>query len=229
MDGVNVKYFSPRKLEWDTDNLRMQSIMNNYGLGLSDRQALYRSLRTEGAEKTSIMFQLAKFVVGQGTPSKPRETPKSTASGSYNPLVDADAPASAAITEVFLQRALDEAELNETGLSSYPLHHYDKHFAAGMVASSSFLPVLLCQAYFRPFLIDVIKGLLANVAVVGVNERVAGRRYGEVVGRCVREGCIPIGIYREGAGGGAMAYVYTNPRPEDIVTSRDVLFVIKIE
>ena len=158
-------------MEWDTNNLRMQSLLNNYSLALNDRQALYRSLRTEGQEKTKFMYQMIQFMTGRQ--DKPKETakqgpllketknttPEIKKSFGYEILnEESDVPAKkeVPITEVYLQRALEEAELNESGLSPYPVHHFDRFFAAGMVSSSSFMQSLLCQSYFRPYIIEVV-------------------------------------------------------------------------
>ena len=153
----------------------MQSIMNNYALTLSDRQALYRSLRTEGQEKQTLVYQIIQFMTGKPTEESKtaakRPDPAATERKDKNSEVkkswkysaldetndDAIAPKKELpVTEVYLQRALEETELNNSGLSSFPVYHFDKHFAAGMVASSSFMQTLLCQAYFRPFIVEVV-------------------------------------------------------------------------
>ncbi|KAJ3358532.1 hypothetical protein HDU91_005201, partial [Kappamyces sp. JEL0680] len=75
IDGANVKYLSQRNLEWDNNNLRMQSILNNYALGLTDRQALYRQIRTEGLEKTMLIYQILQFMTAKPDKPKPAHDP----------------------------------------------------------------------------------------------------------------------------------------------------------
>lgn len=245
VDGSNIKYLSSRNLEWDTNNLRMQSIINNYALNLSDRQTLYRTLRTEGQEKQTLIYQILQFMTG-----KPTEDSKSAAkrakiakennddgshvkkSWKYSSLNE-EAEESAvpkkevAITEVYLQRALEETELNDSGLVPFPVYHFDRHFAAGMVASSAFMQTILCQAYFRPFIIDVVLGLINHTYTVPVKPIIAGKRYLEVVHACLSQGLVPIGLFRHGASKTELPYVYTNCRQGDIVNLDDLIFVIR--
>jgi hypothetical protein len=248
IDGVNVKYLTSKNMEWDTNNLRMQSIMNNYFLTIGDRQALFRSLRTEGAEKNSIVYQLLQFLIGQGgqpnqqpskmsAPKKIDPIQKTASSGDYDSLLtplnedkeEENAKKEIPITEVYLQRALDQAELNESGLSPYPLYHFDRHFAAGMVASTSFMQTLLCQSFFRPFIIDIVRGLIANSCTLPVKPSIVGKQYIDVVEVCLREGYIPMGLLRNGASKSSetLPYVYTNCRHGDIVNADDLIFVLK--
>ncbi|KAH6591141.1 hypothetical protein BASA50_009144 [Batrachochytrium salamandrivorans] len=331
IDGSNVKYFSARTVEWDTNNLRMQSILSNYALSLGDRLDIYKKVRAEHAEQSSIWFQLIQFISGpavggmartQSTPrtesrissehkkgnngkeylpvrsDKDRLTPKhavkqAKAQGDFEELaalVDdenrvCDAPLisdasdtnnkwpgrqgessgddeiipesedrhhQVPITEAYLQKLLEEAELNESGLSPYPVYHFDRHFAAGMVATSSFMHSLLCQSYFRPYIVDVVRELIANIVHLPVSDSCAGKKYTEVVDYCLSAGYVPIGLYRRGAVAGNtstqtplspnhprqaassqasdvenMPYVYTNCRSDDIVQATDLVFAIR--
>ncbi|KAK5670892.1 hypothetical protein QVD99_002664 [Batrachochytrium dendrobatidis] len=330
VDGSNVKYFSARNMEWDTNNLRMQSILSNYALTLGDRLDLYRKVRAENAKQSSIWFQLVQFVFessngskkqhtskhhdysqaesnykksinnqqsNSGKPSQKRFTPanavtQANSQGDYemlSSLVDSSASANndtfqtdkevledqdddlpndqdnaeedatgreshreVPITEAYLQKLLEEAELNESGLSPYPVYHFDRHFAAGMVATSSFMHSLLCQSYFRPYIVDVVRALIANVVHLPVTEFYAGKKYIELVHYCLSVGYVPIGLYRRGIpntrgkaasptsasksqhpnlsqafDADTMPYVYTNCRSGDIVQAFDLVFAIK--
>jgi hypothetical protein len=135
------------------------------------------------------------------------------------------------LTEVFINKALERAELNDSGLSPYPVYHFDKHFAAGMIASASFMQSLLCQSFFRPYIIDVVRGLIANICALPVKEKLAGKKYIEVVEACIDQGYIPLGLYRNGANktnfGDSLPYVYTNCRHGDIVQKSDLIFAIR--
>ena len=223
----------------------MQSIMNNYSLTIGDRQSLYRSLRTEGAEKNTLVYQLLQFMIGQGgqpntkssAPTKKDPIQKTASAGDYDsllsPLVEEKDNESLKkeipVTEVYLQRALEQAELNESGLNPYPIYHFDRHFAAGMVASTSFMQTLLCQSFFRPFIIDIVRGLIANSCTLPVKPSIIGKQYIEVVEVCLNEGYIPLGLLRNGASksGEILPYVYTNCRHGDIVKAEDLIFVLK--
>ena len=46
-DASHVTYFTDRDAEWSIDNLRTQSILNNYSLSIQDRIALYKKIRSE--------------------------------------------------------------------------------------------------------------------------------------------------------------------------------------
>ena len=250
IDGTNVKYFSSRDIEWDNNNMRVQSILNNYALGINDRMQLYRNIRTEGLEKTMLIYQIFKFVTTENEPPKSKhvrpgkqpEILKTQGNGDYiqldtlNESPDDDKPLNTdqevPLTELYLRRALEEAELNDSGLSPYPVYHFDRHFAAGMIASSSFMPTLLCQSYFRPYIIDIVKGLIANVCAIPVIESLIGKTYVQVVTASIARGYIPLGLYRNGSlkyfkDNGPMPYVYTNPRHGDIVNKSDLIFAVR--
>ncbi|KAJ1330098.1 hypothetical protein BSLG_009730 [Batrachochytrium salamandrivorans] len=314
IDGSNVKYFSARTVEWDTNNLRMQSILSNYALSLGDRLDIYKKVRAEHAEQSSIWFQLIQFISGpavggmartQSTPrtesrissehkkgnngeeylpvrsDKDRLTPKhavkqAKAQGDFEELaalVDdenrvCDAPLisdasdtnnkwpgrqgessgddeiipesedrhhQVPITEAYLQKLLEEAELNESGLSPYPVYHFDRHFAAGMVATSSFMHSLLCQSYFRPYIVDVVRELIANIVHLPVSDSCAGKntpRRGAVAGNTSTQTPLSPNHPRQAASSQAsdvenMPYVYTNCRSDDIVQATDLVFAIR--
>ncbi|KAI9096539.1 hypothetical protein DFS34DRAFT_680664 [Phlyctochytrium arcticum] len=64
-NGSNVKFFSSKNSEWNADNLRTQSILNNYALSISDRIALYKKVRNEGAEQAgNFWYRLVQFTTG---------------------------------------------------------------------------------------------------------------------------------------------------------------------
>ncbi|KAJ3024231.1 hypothetical protein HKX48_004504 [Thoreauomyces humboldtii] len=322
-NGSNVKFFSSKHSDWNADNLRMQSILNNYALSIGDRLALYKKVRTEGAgaDEGSLLWRLWRFVVGAaddpdgreaaaaaaikskkqrrrrstrfrkqresaegmevveevlfaaegadmpmdefladsetGTPRRPRV---STGGGSIyaGPTVteipendfDSDADSDsldgntttaapgvpsttqAPLTTAYLQRLVDEAELNATGVSPFPAYHFDRHFAAGKVTTSSFMHSLLSQSYFRPYVVDVVKALSTHTKHRGVPVQLAGRKYADLVLWCLDQGIVPLGLYRRGAPkGGAdpddLPYVYTNCRGFDIVGQDDLVFVLE--
>jgi Calcium-activated BK potassium channel alpha subunit len=150
IDGSNVKFFNGKNISWDTDNLRMQSIINNYALSVHDRMELYRKVRNEGLEKNSFFYQLIRLVWGEpdqkqsNSPKKKsrltstkKEIKKSYTSEASDPLVDKsdevveEASAepeekSGMVTESHMQKLLEEAELNELGLTPYPMYHFDR-------------------------------------------------------------------------------------------------------
>ncbi|KAI8926291.1 hypothetical protein BC831DRAFT_457242 [Entophlyctis helioformis] len=346
IDGANVKYFSERNLEWDTHNMRIQAILSNYALSISDRLELYRKLRTEHAEQSTIWYQLVQLVFGPGDSSSSSQNQggmvkkgknrnkgegkgetadgqgktsgkrgfamrsytsasamkPTTTQGDYDALKslraddifpdgeeddeegdnggigmsdlgsssnaqaqptdagvsqpsestrasraqrvqpDASPPAretngtatgddsakrttdadrqgntgdsdsdseseteeretkpEVPITEAYLQRLLEEAELNESGLSPYPVYHFDRHFAAGMVSTSSFIHSLLCQSYMRPYIVDVVRALILSVIHLPVSQECVNKPYIHAVQYYLAAGYVPIGLYRRGA------------------------------
>ncbi|KAJ3258548.1 hypothetical protein HK103_003508 [Boothiomyces macroporosus] len=254
IDGSNVKYLSSRKMEWDTNNLRIQSVLNNYAMSVGDRQTIYRNLRSEGLEKTMIAYQLFQFFTGFLTekdgksnairpPAQKREMKKEGDYEAIDNLVDtneieqeAKGKKEITLTEAYLNKALEEKELQDSGFSPYPVYHFDRHFAAGMVTSSSFVQAILCQCYFRPYIIDIFRGLIKNVSLLPVKESLVGQKYLTLVQKCLNSGYIPLGIYRNGAlpfkgafDAESLPYVYTNCRPGEIVTKNDLIFILKMQ
>ncbi|KAI9009874.1 hypothetical protein BC832DRAFT_597262 [Gaertneriomyces semiglobifer] len=289
-DGVNVKFFSAKNT-WNADNLRMQSLLNNYALSLNDRIALYKKFRMGGVSDRAsqgFLFRLLKFFTakppegatntGRYAQSKVRPKAKKTfkhedaevlfaAHGADVPMADLspnrghadpvhnedsdsdsesdmgeEAPMhqagnSDSVTTAYLTRLLNEAELNETGLSPFPAYHFDRHFAAGMVTISCFMHSLLSQSYFRPYVIDAVRALANAVMHLRVPHTLHGRKYGELATWCLERGVVPLGLYRDahkkGAASGTileadtLPFVYTNCRSFDIVHKEDLVFVIK--
>lgn len=162
----------------------------------------------------------------------------------------------APLTNAYLQKLENEAELNETGLSPFPVYHFDKHFAAGMISTSSFSHSLLCQSYFRPFLINTVKLMMNKVVQQSIPPGFEGRKFVELA-EYLLENCdgIPIGLYRRvdittttttttatsttyGTSFSSssrkyhhnnavpLPYVYTNPRWDDEVRKEDHIYVL---
>ncbi|KAJ3286896.1 hypothetical protein HK104_008842 [Borealophlyctis nickersoniae] len=311
VNGSNVKFFSTKAGEWDTNNLRMQSILNNYALTVGDRLALYKKVRTEHARENGGFFykllQLAmsenqskrkqkrsiasrrrqsKFRGGMPVPDNDQgvddkedlifnaeeededdnedqdvddltgapaggdeEEPVAQDSGdNISPTTGGPpvatspsspaaitepttTPAETSITSAYLNRLVEEAELNETGLSPFPAYHFDRLFAGGMVTTSCFMHSLLCQSYFRPYIVDAVRALAGAVVHVPVADVCKGKRYGDVVVWCLEKGYVPLGLYRaareERDGDVSMPYVYTNARAFDVVHADDLVFAIK--
>ncbi|KAJ3025725.1 hypothetical protein HK097_006610, partial [Rhizophlyctis rosea] len=254
-NGANVKYFSHQhsRVEWDPDNLRMQSILNNYALSVSDRLALYHKVRTEAAGRgESFWKRLVAFARGEGevegggaggnvtqrkkkvkggkeeggegllyevdkeymeeddendeegdedegdeekvglvpaptvAPSggltQPHRrntlstlTPQQTTTTTQQQPSTSAATAETSLTSAYLTRLVEQAEQTETGFSTSHTYHFDPHFAAGCVTTSSFMHSLLCQSYFRPYIIDVIKALASDVVHVRCGREWGGK------------------------------------------------------
>ncbi|RKO91275.1 hypothetical protein BDK51DRAFT_27124 [Blyttiomyces helicus] len=281
VNGSNVKFFASKEAEWDTDNLRIQSVLNNYALSVSDRVALYKKFRTEGAERhSSFLYRLIKFTTSQPDsvePAKNSSISRTVDSGPLEPRSDnfdsitkdpefGDAPeprvpsvdasdyllsdenlaedssqqrspsteGDTSITSAYLQRLVEEAELNETGFSPFPAYHFNRHFAAGMVTTSCFMHSLLCQSYFRPYIIDVVRAFAGAVVHLRVGDSLTGKSYGAVVSRCLERGYVPLGLYRgvpravKIVGGVEVEGKQHNGLPkDDRVWKEDKIFAIK--
>ncbi len=322
---MNVKYFNASGTsEWDTSNLRMQSVLNNYALSVSDRLNIYKHVRTEGAAGDgSFLYQLVRLATGTGADGPPATAqapaaraggarthrpagagayarmPKSESSSSLDEAgagaeegqetvklspthragkggeqalgpgtaVDEDddedaderkhqAPlpgtpkvtatgtkdTSVPLTEAYMEGLVDEVEVSESGFSPTPLYHLDPSFAQGQVTTSSFMHSLLCHSYFRPFVIDVVRGLCSTLRHLPIPGRFVGRSYGRLVRWALSEGRVPLGLFRHGAGTGGVAaaataaagttnpaplpYVYTNPASTAVVGELDILFAL---
>ncbi|KAI8909098.1 hypothetical protein EDD86DRAFT_226803 [Gorgonomyces haynaldii] len=249
IDGTNVKYFNGKTIDWDPNNLRMQSIINNYALSIADRVQLYQKFRNEGLEKTTFVYQLINMFTP--TPDAEKESPgtkmtetrptikKSVAAGDYQQLEEIEeepAPEKeneVPLTEAYLQKMLEEKELSESGLQAHPVYHFDKFFAAGMISTSSFMQSMLCQSYFRPYILDAVKKLIDHVIHLKPKESHYDKPYIDVAKDVIQQGFIPLGLYRNGQiiladkTSNVMPFVYTNCRPNDIVTKNDIIFAIQ--
>ena len=232
VNGANAKYFSIDQ-EMDLNNLRMQTILNNFSLSIADRLVLYKKIRTQedgGMIDRVIYLSTGKHLKlkksnanGAGTIPQ-NETDLN--SGKYVHLKEEgnQAPNNATIESLE-----QEVELKETGLSPFPVYHFDKHFAAGMISTSSFMHSLICQSYFRPYIIDVLKKLIPRVSQLPIPDGFAGRQYSELFTFLLESNHIALGLFRGGSrrdSGGALPYVYTNSTLSDVVGSDDLVFVI---
>ncbi|KAJ3410701.1 hypothetical protein HDV05_003473 [Chytridiales sp. JEL 0842] len=353
LSGTNVRYFAPTRrssTDWDTTNLRMQSILNNYSLSIGDRVNLYKKIRQHGADEETFLRQLWTFMWssdGSGTsvtsptggaaggrgsvvkkqrsffgmqsqvslvvvdgsgqdkdggevgdkvsltknaagvgyisvttddvdgegddnvaivpdpaintggarestveksraskppaistslskaklevPKKPSDmsfsldtkqdstsefitpTPQNEPADKLKDTVEELMPtiedlddlattptgkSSAPISTAYLQKLVTEAEMNESGFSPFPVYHFDRNFAMGRVAPMSFIHSLLAQAYFRPFLVDVVKGLAGSVIQIEIPKRFHGKRYSDLMRYLLAKDLLPLGLYR---------------------------------
>lgn len=258
IEGTNIRFFSREDYEWDSRNLKMQSVLNNYELQGSDRLGKYLQIRSESTDNSGFWVQIFRFLVGE--PNMAAKSPSTRKSfkrlgnddRAFKPLQDADEandkllPESKGTTDKgnnsgdtsisgqYFQKLLETVELNESGLSAYPMHQFDRHFAAGMVSISSSMHSLICQCYFRPYIIDVIKALSYSILHLRIPEPWSGRDFGDFYDYCLERGYIVVGLYRHGSRDGfergdkfEIPFVYTNPKTSDVITSSDLAFAIK--
>lgn len=64
VNPTTIQFLSSTQ-DWNADNLRMQSILNNYALNVGDRVALYRKVRAEGDREGGFLWRLIRFAVGR--------------------------------------------------------------------------------------------------------------------------------------------------------------------
>ncbi len=126
-------------------------------------------------------------------------------------------------------------------------------FAAGEVYISSIIDTLTCQAYYNPHIVTILYQLLtggkntSNVTMRGICENVGLKSsnlwqipiHESFINKTFLElfmelaenhNCIALGIYRlPGAKDNDHPYVYTNPRPDTMLTHRDRIFVLAID
>ena len=252
LDGSSVRFFSRQDYEWDTRNLKMQAVLNNYELQIPDRLSKYLAVRSESTDNSGMLTQIIRFLLGEPTEGGKKQQQKRLGkdTAAFQSLEDeaegqeegshelvkkkpSNKVNDTSISGQYFQRLLEEVELNESGLSAYPVYHFDRHFAAGMVSISSSMHSLLCQSYFRPFIIDVVKALSAQLIHLRVPVTWSGRDYGDFYDYCMDRGYILIGLYRHGSKEAQTSerleipFVSTNPRAGDTVSSEDLVFAIK--
>jgi hypothetical protein len=297
ISGANVRYFesSKREEEWDLANVRMQAIMENDTISISDKLNLYKKLRLAGVVEETWLRRFVKFIYATAptdvktaairsrvsTPSK-KDAKKSVKSVSKkstgfdkessnakpslhiqnsSPMDDIEdnsannstddvnsGPSgqnSAPVSAALIQRLLEEAELNATGVSPFPVHQFDKNFAMGRVAPLSFMHSLLAQTYFRPYLVDVISNIASSISQLRVPDKFHGKKYSSLFVYLLQKNILPLGLYRgalrwkrftASSGMGSMSnlgtsipplpYVYTNPRQFDLVDKDDMVFIL---
>ncbi len=237
-DGSYARLFSSDDYEWNTSNLRIQSILNNYEISSPERSSKYLSVRMECSSEQGIVVQIAKFLLGDASNIKN--------ASSFQPLLESENVADqgdnntsfksaplkrpndndSSISGQYVANLLEQAELNESGLSAVPTYHFDRNFSAGMVSISSFMQSLLCQSYFRPYIIDVITKLCAELVQIPIPENMIGREYGDFFASSVDRGYIIVGLYRHR--GKDDKFVFTNPKSFDKIGGRDVAFALKV-
>jgi len=296
ISGANVRYFesSKREEEWDLANVRMQAIMENDTISISDKLNLYKNLRLAGVVEETWLRRFIKFIYATAPnesktirhePKKldlPKKVKKESVRSVSNKLADIDkespidrhklviqnsAPIddmdenisadefnssssnqnSAPVSAALIQRLLEEAELNATGVSPFPVHHFDKNFAMGRVAPLSFMHSLLAQTYFRPYLVDIISNLASSITQLRVPDKFHGKKYSSLLVYLLRKNILAIGLYRGALrwkrftasnGMGSISnmsatipplpYVYTNPRQFDLVDKDDMVFILNL-
>lgn len=236
-DGAYTRLFSSNDYEWNTSNQRIQSILNNYEISSLDRSSKYLSVRMECSSDQGILIQIARFILGDPANAKPGPT--------FQPLLDSetDNPENnekspirtnmikphndkdTSISGQYVANLLEEAELNESGLSAFPAYHFDHNFSAGMVSISSLMHSLLCQSYFRPYIIEVMTKLCSELVQLQIPCTMIGREYGDFFSYSIDQGYIILGLYRNGSK--TNAYVFTNPKSFDIISGSDVVFALK--
>ncbi|KAJ3202221.1 hypothetical protein HDU82_007513 [Entophlyctis luteolus] len=268
LSGINVRYFSSgsQRVEWDTENLRMQSILNNYSLSITDRLSLYKKMRQYRNENG--LFQLLYgFIWSKPSTIQTKEINKNENSSimsveSTKPILkkgpekkinekgllsaenedrcgedDRGGHSSTSFSTAYLQKLVEEAELNESGFSLFISHHFDKNFAMGRVMPVSFLHSLLAQSYFRPFIGEIVSHLSNSVLQIVAPEEFIGIKYSELFANLVKRDLIPLGLNRTMHKGqswrtegkeesDAMRYVYTNCRGHDLVEKDDLVYVV---
>jgi hypothetical protein len=219
----------------------MQSVLNNYELQIPERIAKYTKTRFEEADRTTFFMQTVKFLLGEPSPAEKSIQKRPYAAiedESTKPILNESGitdsqrqkqPDEAeGISAQYFQNLLEQAEVNESGLSPYPIYHFDRHFAAGMISISSSMHSLLCQAYFRPYIIDVTKSLIKSLIHLRIPESFNGRLYGDFFYYCIDKGYILVGVYRNGnSDDQQLPIVCTNCKTEDVIYSKDLVFAIK--
>jgi hypothetical protein len=126
-------------------------------------------------------------------------------------------------------------------------------FAAGEVYISSIIDTLTCQAFYNHHIVTILyqlltggkntsnatmRGICENVGLkssnlwqIPIHESFINKPFVDMYKELAENyNCIALGIYRlPGAKDNDHPYVYTNPRPDTILTHRDRIFVLAID
>jgi len=146
-----------------------------------------------------------------------------------------------------MKKVTATAESSEFNLAEKYVH--DEFFAAGQLSTPDFQHAVLCQTYFRPYVLDIIVLLSSAISLVEVPFEVVKRPYREVFRHLIELGQVCIGVYRYGArktkstkplevvvGGVKLSiepehepkpHVITNPLVSDIIEADDLLYVCR--
>lgn len=69
----------------------------------------------------------------------------------------------------------------EKGSNIYPAYHFDPIFAAGCVYSASLMTCLMCQTYFKPYMLEALTLVLRQAVQVELPSHLIGQSFGEVL------------------------------------------------
>lgn len=129
-------------------------------------------------------------------------------------------------------------------------YHLSSNFASGSLFMSSIVDALVPQAFYNPHLIVIINKLLGNddskasehhetsLVQILLPEEFDGKTYRDLFTTLLYRGILCIGLYRKklqlsgddkyGKKSNPIlfSYVYTNPRPEEVVTKSDRIYVL---
>ncbi|EQC40935.1 hypothetical protein SDRG_01998 [Saprolegnia diclina VS20] len=110
-------------------------------------------------------------------------------------------------------------------------------YAAGRVFVDSRLDLLLCQAFYNPYITEVIHALAGSesdapiLRLVELPSALVGLTFGDLVLRMLSSDAIVLGLYRcpHKRLGNLLPYVYTSPPRETRLHSKDKVFLLARE
>ncbi|EGR27459.1 hypothetical protein IMG5_195710 [Ichthyophthirius multifiliis] len=210
-------------------------------------------LKQEDLERACVGKALALVIL-----SKPREH-VSNNSG----MVDADTifiyktvkymnPKIQIITELASMATISFLSQSKNNYIKQIGHIASEPFASGEIYISTMLDTLICQAYYNPFIINILDQMImggatlnakakrlysllrlqtGNLFLINIPISKQGKTFGELYDELIMEyKMIPIGLYKGAyVNKNIKPYVYLNPPSDHILNSKDQVYVLSIK
>ncbi|KAJ3318004.1 hypothetical protein HDV06_000997 [Boothiomyces sp. JEL0866] len=214
-DGSAIKYFVNNIWENNFEHLKTKTIVDNCSLNVSERISFYNSSRADTMNQNTIA-QVLKFFF----------TKESLKQDDEINLIEnqKEKKIETGVTDMYLQKITNMNNVDEIQNSNH--YQVEYSFATGSISTGTFCYALLSHSYFKPYLIDIIHGLIDNIQLLELKHESIGITYQELVDNLVEVGYIPLGLLRYNSDS---CYVYTNCRKGDIVCQNDQVYVLELQ
>ncbi|KAJ3255510.1 hypothetical protein HK103_006235 [Boothiomyces macroporosus] len=206
-DGSALKYFESNNWENDIEHIKTKTLVNTCSLNLSERKSYYQSTRNRVKSKSVTANLLAFFFTRQSL-------------GKNDSKLDQQAD----VTDIYLNRMNNLNSYDE--ISKCSLYQLESTFASGKVFTSTFPAAFLAHAYFKPYITQVFQGLMAELHLLDIDHVCVGKPFIDLFEKLLSKGYLALGLYRFNNNS---SYVYTNCRKGDIVSSKDRVYVLRVD
>ncbi|KAJ3255511.1 hypothetical protein HK103_006236 [Boothiomyces macroporosus] len=213
-DGAATKYFINNIWENDFEHLKTKTIVDNCSLNVSERISYYNSSRSESNNQNTVS-QVLKFFF----------TKESLKQDDEINLIDnqREKKIETGVTDMYLQKITNMNNVDEIQNANH--YQIEYAFATGSISTGTFCYPLLSHCYFKPYLIEIVHGLIDNIQLLELKSESIGITYHELVDNLLEVGYIPLGLLRFN---NDSSYVYTNCRKGDIVCQNDKVYVLQL-